>query len=1006
MAKILNTIIDNVDSLFSWVGFILKQDTSAYCHVETADSEQVLVSQDGSLMSVIKVHGANSLLGGPEFERLHDSVATSWRAGLTRLGHGIQVYYNYDLDGTKDVLKNILKQAEMTAERLELDLNDVFKEKVNYLSSYTSNEEIYIALWSRPSILTKEQQKQAVKDRKSYVKKNNIGGLGDAQRPYLAVDELREIHGSFVRAMVSDLNLNDVRADLLDVHDAVHAMRNSADPEFTDVKWRPYLPGDKIPVRLKKHLKDDPSELMWPSLAKQILPRDAENVNLRMARVGDRLYSTVFIDLFPKEVQPFLTLFQRTLSAEIPWRMSFLMESTNVGPIRLKGAVASILAFANAGNALIRDSVRYLSALEVNSDDALVKLRVAATTWAPIGKERELRSRAAQLAKAIQGWGTCDVSEYSGDAYSSVISTMLGVSSESDAVASIAPLSDVIYMLPLTRPASPWSQGAVLFRSPDGRPWPYQPGSSMQTTWIDLIYARPGSGKSVLSNAINFALCLQSGLKRLPRISVVDIGPSSSGLISLLKEALPAKQRHLVAYHRLQMTPDYAINPFDTQLGCRKPSPQERSFLVNLLSLLCTPVGAEKPYDGISDMSGMVIDESYKSLADNGKPHVYTPGIDNNVDNGLEEIGFMQDPHTTWWEVTDALFLAGFIREAGLAQRYAVPVLADVASICRNPAIEDLFGDIKVATGESLIDAFSRMISSAIREYPILSSSTRFDLGEARVVALDLDEVAKSGGDAADRQTAVMYMLSRYVLARHYYLTEENVSTMPQAYQDYHRGRIAEIREDPKRIVYDEFHRTAKAQAVRDQVILDMREGRKWKVQIALLSQSIDDFDDVMVDFGTSIFIMDAGPAQAIKRSAEIFGLSETAQLALKTRVHGPKEGGGTFLAQFATKYGSNTQLLTLTLGPAELWALSTTAEDANVRNQLYRRIGPDHARRLLARLFPSGSITKVLEKRLMLLQEDQGMLTDDMATGAIDQLVEDILKAYSNDPNVKQFVV
>ena len=84
---------------------------------------------------------------------------------------------------------------------------------------------------------------------------------------------------------------------------------------------------------------------------------------------------------------------------------------------------------------------------------------------------------------------------------------------------------------------------------------------------------------------------------------------------------------------------------------------------------------------------------------------------------------------------------------------------------------------------------------------------------------------------------------------------------------NYHQTRISEIREDPKRIVYDEFHRTSKAQAVRDQVIVDMREGRKWKVQIALISQSLDDFDSVMVEFATSVFIMDAGPEQAIRKT-------------------------------------------------------------------------------------------------------------------------------------------
>src|SRR6185312_12705224 len=458
---------------------------------------------------------------------------------------------------------------------------------------------------------------------------------------------------------------------------------------------------------------------------------------------------------------------------------------------------------------------------------------------------------------------------------------------------------------------------------------------------------------------------------------IIDIGPSSSGLISLLKEALPPEIRHYVAYHRLRMTKDYAINPFDTQLGCRYPTAQERGFLVNFITLLSTPIGSERPYDGISDMAGLVIDELYKYLADDGKPHLYTNGLEPLVDDILSEIGFVLDDRTTWWEVTDALFLASFHHEAMLAQRYAMPLLADAAAICRTQVIEDLYGQVKAPTGEPLIQAFSRMISSAVREYPILSNITKFDIGDARIVSLDLDEVAKSGGDAAERQTAVMYMLARYVLARHYYLTEDALSDFPETYRTYHRARIDEIREDPKRIVYDEFHRTSKARAVRDQVILDMREGRKWNVQIALISQSLDDFDPVMVEFGTSIFIMDAGPEQAIKRSTEIFGLSETARVALKTRVHGPREGGATFLAQFATKSGINTQLLTSTLGPVELWGFSTPAEDARTRNKLYAKIGPREARRVLANLFPSGSDKSLVEKRLAQLKEQQGVIQE-----------------------------
>jgi intracellular multiplication protein IcmB len=168
---------------------------------------------------------------------------------------------------------------------------------------------------------------------------------------------------------------------------------------------------------------------------------------------------------------------------------------------------------------------------------------------------------------------------------------------------------------------------------------------------------------------------------------------------------------------------------------------------------------------------------------------------------------------------------------------------------------------------------------------------------------------------------------------------------------------------------------------------------------VALLSQSIDDFDEVMVEFATSIFIMDAGPEQAVRKTSKIFGLSETAQYALKNRVHGPREGGATFLAQFATKVGLNTQLLTATLGPVELWALNTSAEDVFIRNHLYKKIGPRNARFILSKLYPSGSAIKALEDCYSEFKSEGRLLDDDTKSSAINQIIEQIIEAYHNVP-------
>ena len=785
-----DSFFEGVDTFFAWLSTSLKQTTESYCELETADSSTVLVNHDGSLLTLLKIEGVTALAGQDEFERLVEGLTNAFQGAMGRSGHALQVFFSHDKQNIRKVISDIYAPAEATAQRLELKLDDLFNERLDYLSQYCAEERLYFVLYTRPFNLPTDQAKAALKAKLKMLRDNKMPSFKNTQTVYAAIPEIRDAHEAYVRSILNDLDSLNIFASVVEVHEAVHAIRMSADPDFTADDWQAVLPGDKIYPRELNGFEGDVSDLFWPSLAKQVIPRDGKNIDLRTVQVGNKLYSSVFIDLFPKDIRPFMALFARILPSHVPWRIAFFIESEGLDTIKLKGLLAAILSFSSPQNRLLSDSVNLLKYLKINTDNVIVRLRVVATTWAPEGNLPLLRRRSSELVKAIEGWGSTDVSEVCGDPFAGFVSTMLATTTRSMAVPSVAPLGDVVTMLPITRPASSWQTGALLFRTPDGKPWPYQPGSSQQTTWIDLVYARPGSGKSVLSNTINLALCLSAGLGRLPRIAIIDIGPSSSGLISLLKEALPASKRHYAAYHRLRMTPEYSINPFDTQLGCRYPNASERSFLVNFLTLLTTPLGAEKPYDGMADLAGIVADELYKAFADEFNPTPYAPGVEELIDGILEEIGFVRDSKSTWWEVTDALFSAGFTHEAMLAQRYAMPLLADAASICRTSSVEDLYEKIVAPTGESLINAFSRMISSVVREYSILSRVTTFDMGDARVVSLDLDEVAKSGGDAADRQTAVMYMLARYVLARHYYLTDESITNVPDQYKEYHKKPI------------------------------------------------------------------------------------------------------------------------------------------------------------------------------------------------------------------------
>lgn len=1005
--SVFGALLDGMDSAFLWLSSAVKQNVWDYCDLETAEDEKILVARDGSLLSVLKIDGVKALVGGNNFmSKIVNPLEGAMAQPFSSKMHMVQFYFVQDPDRTESEIRRFLEPAVETINRLNLDMTDMIEERVNNLSKWTNYEACYLVVWTRPSGLNKNDMKIEAK-RKAAALKDVTAPINRSQNPLRGITMLHDRHKSFSESLMSDFQRCGIACSMLEVHDACREIRGSVDPDFTSPDWKPLLPGDKVTPQLRKgFLEAEEWDIVWPKLGKQLAPRDANVIGDNMVQIGQTIYSPIYIDLFPRDPSPFWDLYGKLMNRNLPWRASFLIEGDGLSSLGFKKMIAAILGFASGDNKLINQSIGNLMELK-NQAETIVKIRACFATWGSASNPEEVGRRASDLARALESWGTCDVSETSGDPMSGIASSALGFSYSSVGTAAAAPLHDVLKMMPLARPSSPWKDGAVTFRSPDGKLLPYQPGSKLQTTWINLVFAKPGSGKSVLMNMTNLAMCLAPGIKRLPRIAIVDIGPSSAGLISLIQEALPNGQKHLASYHRLKMTKEYAVNPFDTQLGCRFPSSLERQFLINFVTLLVTDVNEERPFTGMSGLVTAVIDEMYRKASDKEQAHLYNQGVEPLVDDMIKKLAMHLDQRTTWWEIVDGLFKAGYVHEASLAQRHAVPVVADAALCAQDEKIKNTYGKVKLGeTGEDMITAFNRMIADALQYYPILARPTAFDIGDARIVSLDLDEVAKTGGAVADRQTAVMYMLARFILAKDFYVTESALNEMPypghlecppvvpaQEYRDYHRVKIEEVREDLKRICYDEFHRTSKAKQVRDQVLIDMREGRKWNVDVTLSSQALEDFDKTMLEFATGIFVMNGGNAQTVKKIADVFGFEDPAEeAALQHSVTGPKRGGGTMLAKFDTKNGWYSMLLTSTLGPIELWALNTTAEDVAIRNRLYQKIGPKVARKVLAAKYPGGSAADDVQERKVKLRSS-GVPVDADASNIIEVIVQELLE-------------
>ena len=983
-------MLDFLNNVIAATLVAARQPVESFIQLETADDATTLVASDGSLVSYVRMHGSRQIIGDAEYQWIIAQATLKLGARFDRPGYAMQVYFMRDPATVGQDIDKVMRSNRAAARAAELDLDDLLNERRRHLARYMAHEDIYFVLWTRPSVLSKVELKNAIKQRRE----KKWVAAAEAQYPLQALEALRTRHKSYVSSVLSALEELSMKADLIDNHEALAAVRSSLYPQIGHEEWRANLPGDPLMPRLPTEGKKDASDLLWPPLRQQLCTGDAAVISSNIVRIGNLLWGGVDMTLAPAEPSPFPQLLARLIDNDIPFRLSFLIESAGAHTVGFRAFAAAVLGFTNQVNKQIKESLEALKIL--SQSEPVVKLRISIATFAPSNDRKLMEARLGAVTQALEAWGYCQASSAGGDPLETALSSALGIACASTAPAAVAPFREVVKLLPWQRASSPFKEGSVIFRSPDGRIWPYQTGSSLTTLWFDLIFAQPGSGKSVLMNALNLGTILSAGTAKLPYVTIIDIGPSSSGLISLIRDALPLDRRHEALHFKLRMTPEYAVNPFDTQLGCRYALAEERAYLTELLTLLCTPPGQVQAYDGMTQLVGLCIDEMYRWRDDAGantEARPYLVRVESSVDEALEthNIHLPTDPY--WWDVVDALFDKGAFHEAALAQRHAVPTLVDAVTAARRPQIRALLEETQIgASAETVIHAFERMIASSVREFPILASVTRFDIGGARVAAVDLQDVSPQGDAIADRQTAIMYMLARHALIRSWWLGPDMLRSVPDRYRAYHEARIREIRETPKRICFDEFHRTGRTPAVRAQVIRDVREGRKWGVQIVLASQLLDDFSKDMVDLATGVWVCGTAVSdRAINDTAELFGLSESARWIMRYRLTGPRPSGSPVLLLLSTNEGRYEQHLVNTLGPIELWALSTSAEDVELRNRLYHALGAAQGRLILARYFPGGSARQEIRRRTV-LRTEKGDIESGALGAVLDEMAQELI--------------
>ena len=981
----------------------LKQPLQAFCNLETAHND-ALVTKHGHYLSWIRVDGTQRMGEREDFARIVEAMRLDLSGALESRGHAIIGWYISDPDAALVEIEQLnLNSCRAVAREAGLNLHDILNERARLWPRLMRWEASYFIVWTRTSVLTKEERKQLKQEYAATAAA--AGPIGNTQRFYLRSEVMAARHAAFTSRVLSALRSHDVAAAVEEPHEALRVTREVMYREMAGSQWRAILPGDRTMPRAPA---DDgqalkPECLLWPPIRDQLFYTDAVTQGGQRVEIGDNAYACVDLDIGPEDPRPFIELAATLGQDRIPWRAAIVIEGGGKTAMQAKDIGASFLSMF-PGNADLRRAFAFLRELRERENHISVKLRASFATWAPVEDPGKLRRRLSTLAQRIEGWGNAKTTTVVGDPLEGVMGSAPGLALASTANPSLAPLGDTLLMLPWSRTASPWESGSVLFRRPDGGMWPYDPsGGRKRPSVVDIFVAPPGGGKSVLANTINIGLCLSSAVLgphggKLPLIGKIDIGRSAEGFVQLLREALGPERRHEAIFVAMQFAPGFEFNIFDCQVGCEYPLPLERAFLQNFLELATLPPDTSTPFEGMPQLIALVIDEAYRlcTEAGGGAKH-YRAGVEPEVDRAIERCGLdlhQEDPY--WRDVVEGLCDKGEYRLAEVAQRHAVPILQDLIGAVRSDQVRDSFEGLHIAaTGEKAAQTFERYIDDLIRRFPILNEPTQLDFGSARVIVLDLQAVAPTGSAAANRQTEMMYLLARHILARNFFLHPDYVAFVPERVRDYHRTRFTEIYEALKRLDNDEWHRPKDGPQVLAQADIDVREGRKHRVQIGFASQRLSDFSDGILGQSTARFVLRAGDQADVEQIVKRFGLSAASGKIVRYRLTGPKKTGAPFLAVLTTEGGIQyEQLLVNSLGPVELWALSTTPADTALRNRIYAKVGFSEGLRRLSKVFPDGSAQEEVERRTK-ARLKKGDAQDRVEAGVVDELADELIRGH-----------
>lgn len=979
------------DVITALTRFAVSRDLPDYCDLQTIvrlidddrirhpdlSAPYIMVTQSGDYVTAFEVAGSYR----ESDESLPKDKPDAWQGRLERMtetltahyrhhGHKISLVHECDPGGGRSEVRRLLAPQYRSLTRTGLNLKYLLDEQMEKLAPWVNRERTWLVCYTGRGVLTGHELKDENERLSELVKASPEAAFG--QNPALiALVGLKIRHDAFLSQVERAFGDSGkgVLMRRIDAHEAGRVLRAQTDPKTNSEHWQPLLPDDPIMPRGERQ-GEDSTVFLAPWLNFQVMGADVQQIRNNLLEINGVWHGTLAVNLGPQKPQSFARL-RELVPRSVPWRVRMDLMP---GGMRRLGLKQGVLGFAEwvPGLKPIFQSVTLLAARE--QLEPVCVMTITAATW---GDSPEAVTRNLTLLRqAFDSWGVCGVTQTFGDPVRAWVSTLTASSTGSGPCLLYPPLSEALNLMPLSRPASAWDEdGNALFPTPDGKIMAVGLATPKQTKLTNLVAGDSGGGKSVLLNRLT-TIMATSAQQQLPWAAMIDKGLSSQGMVSLLRAALPQERQDEVLSIILRNDSKFCRNLFDIQLGLRTPLEYESEFVENMLTALCIDPASGEPPNGKDTpvILRRLVSEAFTTARE--VPRRYEPGLAPEVDAALENAGVWENhpdfrENCSWYEVCDLLQDVGRTREAQLAQFQAVPELADMAPLLSSEDLKSDFGSIqRDGSSELLITYLARCLRDACSQYRMFAGRTCFMISpKARIITVDLQHVAGNKSKAGHLQTGIMYVFAGHLSGGDFVLPqyqEELFAGLHLRWHALHRARVEQLDQEVKTKVYDELHNAKDAPFIFPMLETADREQRKHGVRTVLSSQYFRDYPDAIRRSANSVYMVAVDPDDEVALQ-ERFHVPAVTLRRFSRMGSGPSaDGSGVpFLGIFKIKGGSTlAHIMKNTVGPQELWALSTTPEDMALRRTLEKDVGDDTARRILGSHFPGGSAAKMIEHR------------------------------------------